>query len=191
MSELVKAVVIGASAGGVEALTALLPGLPKNFPLPIAIVLHVPPDRRSLLVDVFQYRCAMEVREAEDKAEVQPGTIYFAPPDYHLLFETEHSFSLSVDQQVNHSRPSIDVLFESAAEAFGPHLLALLLSGSNADGANGIAKICAAGGSAAVQDPQTAIAPEMPKAGLDACAKAQSMSLHEMAELLQRAGGVR
>jgi two-component system chemotaxis response regulator CheB len=182
------AVVIGASAGGVEALSTLLPGLPADFPLPITIVLHVPPDRRSLLVDVFQYRCAMSVREAEDKEPLQPGVVYFAPPDYHLLFENNRAFSLSVDDPVNYSRPSIDVLFESAAEAFGERVLAILLSGSNADGAHGLSTICEAGGTVAVQDPRTAQAKEMPEAGLKACNTARAMELQELAALLRKAG---
>jgi two-component system, chemotaxis family, protein-glutamate methylesterase/glutaminase len=191
MSDKIDAVVIGASAGGVEALGVLLPALPKEFPLPLAIVLHVPPDRRSLLVDVFQYRCAVTIREAEDKEPVQPGVVYFAPPDYHLLFESPRSFSLSVDEPVNHSRPSIDVLFESAAEAFGRRVMALVLTGSNADGARGIRRICEAGGVVAVQDPGSAGHREMPAAALQACPSAKPLSLAELAALLREAGGAR
>ena len=183
------AVVIGASAGGIEALGVLLPALPRDFSLPVAVVLHVPPDRRSLLVEIFAHRCALSLREPEDKERVQPGVVYFAPPGYHLLFENPGSFSLSVDDQVNHSRPSIDVLFESAAESFGARLLAILLSGSNADGAQGIARVHAAGGGVAVQDPATAPSREMPEAGLRACPEAQVLDLGGLAQLLRGAGG--
>jgi two-component system chemotaxis response regulator CheB len=187
----IDAVVIGASAGGIEALAALLPALPSGYPLPVAIVVHLPPERRSFLVEVFSHRCVLEMREAEDKEEVRAGVVYFAPPDYHLLFEDRRSFSLSVDDLVNHSRPSIDVLFESAALAFGPRLLGVVLSGANADGAQGIRAICNAGGKAAVQDPDTALAREMPKAALAACRTARIVTLQEMKSLLLHAGGPR
>jgi two-component system chemotaxis response regulator CheB len=187
----VDAVVIGASSGGIDVLGTLLPALPRDFPLPVAVVLHVPPDRRSLLVEVFGYRCAIRLKEVDDKDKVERGVVYFAPPDYHLLFEDRTSFSLSVDDPVNHSRPSIDVLFQSAADVLGARVLGILCSGSNADGATGLAAICAAGGVAAVQDPRDATSPEMPSAGLLTCPTALVHGAKGLAQLLRNAGGMR
>ena len=118
-----EAVVIGASAGALEALSVILPSLPADYGLPVIIVVHVPPDKKSLLAELFQAKCGIEVREAEDKEPIRGGTAYFAPPDYHLLVETDKSLSLSDDEPVLFSRPSIDVLFESAADAYGPSLI--------------------------------------------------------------------
>jgi two-component system chemotaxis response regulator CheB len=185
----VDAVVIGASSGGIDALGTLLPALQRDYSLPVAVVLHVPPDRRSLLVEVFAYRCAVRLKEVDDKDKVERGVVYFAPPDYHLLFEDRSSFSLSVDDPVNHSRPSIDVLFQSAADVFGARVLGILCSGSNDDGAAGLAAICAAGGIAAVQDPRDAASPEMPNAGLVACPTALVHGAKGLAQLLRNAGG--
>ena len=113
-----RAVVIGASAGGVQALLALLPSLPADFALPILVVLHVPADRSNVLAPLFASKCALTVKEAEDKEPVEPGVVYFAPSDYHLLVEADGALALSSDELVNYSRPSIDVLFESAADAY-------------------------------------------------------------------------
>ena len=113
-----QAVVIGASAGGVQALSQVLPALPVDFPIPVIVVVHIPPRRDNALVDLFADKCRIPVKEAEDKEPLEPGTIYFAPSDYHLLVEAGGSLALSSDEPVNHSRPAIDVLFESAADAF-------------------------------------------------------------------------
>jgi len=107
-----QAVAIGASAGGVQALLTLLPTLPADFPWPIFIVLHVPADRGNVLAPLFEAKCWLEVKEAEDKETARPGVIYFAPSDYHLLVESNGDLALSSDEAVNYSRPSIDVLFE-------------------------------------------------------------------------------
>ena len=181
-----QAVVIGASAGAVEALSIILPSLPESFRLPIIIVVHVPPDRRSILVDLFRAKCAMFVEEAEDKMPISGGTIYFAPPDYHLLVETDQSLALSSDELVLFSRPSIDVLFESAADAYGAGLIGIVLTGANSDGAAGLAAICASGGLAVIQDPVNAFAPAMPEAALEHCPDARVMSLDAVAEFLKR-----
>ena len=130
-----EAVVIGASAGALEALSVILPSLQKGFRLPVMVVVHVPPDKRSVLVELFQAKCRLPVREAEDKEPISGGTIYFAPADYHLLVELDKSLSLSSDEPVLFSRPSIDVLFESAADAYGSALIAIVLTGANQDGA--------------------------------------------------------
>jgi two-component system chemotaxis response regulator CheB len=128
MSRQVDAVVIGASAGGVEALIKLLGALPKQWRLPVVVVLHLPERRESLLVPVFAQRVPIRVREAADKAPVEPGTLYFAPPSYHLSIERERVFSLSCERPVMWSRPSIDLLMASAADAYGPALAAFCAS---------------------------------------------------------------
>ena len=162
----VHAVVVGASAGGVEALLALLPQLPAGYGVPIVVVLHQAEDRDSTLADVFASRAAMRVRQAGDKEPMEPGTLYFAPPGYHLLLERDRSFALSCDAPLNFSRPSIDVLFESACDALAPHLAAVLLTGANSDGADGLACIGKAGGLTIVQDPAEAPSNDMPLAAI-------------------------
>jgi two-component system, chemotaxis family, protein-glutamate methylesterase/glutaminase len=162
------AVVIGTSAGGIDALMTLFDGLHPPVQAAIIVVLHLPEDHESRLVEVFASRVRVPVREAQPNAAVETGTIYFAPPGYHLLVERERSFSLSCDPPVQFSRPSIDVLFDSCAEAYGPSLAGLVLTGANEDGARGLARIKACGGLAAVQDPQEAAHSPMPQAALNA-----------------------
>jgi two-component system chemotaxis response regulator CheB len=183
-----EAVVIGASSGAVEALSEVLERLPSEFRLPIMIVVHLPADRPSALVDLFRVRCSFEVREAEDKEPVRPAVIYFAPPDYHLLVEVDKSLSLSSDEAVLYSRPSIDVLFESAADAYGPNLIGVVLTGANSDGAAGLRRIWEGGGAALVQSPDTAFSTAMPRAAIAACPAARVMELWEIAEHLISVG---
>ncbi len=152
----IEAVVIGASAGGIEALSILLPALPAESPATFFIVLHLPRDQPSLLVQIFERRCPLVVREAEDKEPAAQGTVYFAAPDYHLLVETGGYLALSADEPVHYSRPSIDVLFESAAEVYRERLLGLILSGANEDGASGLEAVHRAGGVTVVQQPSEA-----------------------------------
>lgn len=180
-----KAVVMGASAGAVEALSTILPSLPAGFGLPIVVVVHVPPDRRSIMADLFQAKCQIAVREAEDKEPLAAGTVYFAPPDYHLLIEVDRSLSLSNDEPVLYSRPSIDVLFESAADAYGPELIAIVLTGANHDGARGLRTVVDAGGTAIVQNPDDAFASAMPEAALAMCPCAHVMQLPAIADYLR------
>lgn len=161
-----EAVVIGASAGGVDALLAVLPGLPSTFSLPIVVVLHVPEGRPSLLAHLFGLRLPIAVREAADKEPIAPATVYFAPPGYHLSVEADRSFSLSCEAPVHFSRPSIDLLMESAADAYGPALAGILLTGANFDGAAGLAKIRQCGGFTVVQNPAQAQVATMPEAAL-------------------------
>lgn len=184
----IQAIVIGASAGAVQALSAILPPLPGDYPLPVMVVVHVPPDRRNALTELFQTRCAMSVREAEDKEPIAPGVIYFAPPDYHLLVETPELLSLSTDEPVLHSRPSIDVLFESAADAFGEALVGVILTGANQDGAEGLKAVAEAGGVAVVEDPASAAASAMPEAALAAWPAARMMSLEAIGAYLRGLG---
>lgn len=182
------AIVIGASAGGGDALFNILPVLPEDYPLPIIVVLHLPPDKESLLAELFGQRSRMAVAEAEDKLPLAPGTIYFAPPNYHLLVERDMTLSLSNEEAVLFSRPSIDVLFESAAEAFGPRLMGIVLTGGNEDGAAGLKAIVARGGQAVVQDPAEAAVPVMPAAVLRACPAAEVLPLDGITKLLQNVG---
>jgi len=180
-----KAVVIGASAGAVEALSVVLPALPPTLSIPVVIVVHLPSDKRSTMVNLFSAKCGILVKEAEDKEPLSGGMIYFAPPDYHVLIEAGGTLSLSSDEPVLFSRPSIDVLFESAADAFGPGLVAVVLTGANQDGAKGACAVTDAGGIALVQDPQTAIASAMPEAAIKACPGARVLSLAVIADFLR------
>ncbi len=162
------AVVVGGSAGALEALDRILPALPTTLPVPVAIVLHMLPGRPSGLVALLAERTAMRVKEAEDKEPLAAGTVYLASPNYHLLVERSGCFALSVDEPVLFSRPSIDVLFDSAADAYGAALCGVLLSGANEDGAEGLRRIHAGGGTTVVQAPHTAPSPQMPRAALAA-----------------------
>ena len=178
------AIVIGCSAGGVEALCTLLPALPAGLRAAVFVVLHLPRERPSLLAGIFQRKCVLDVREAIDKEPVQPATVYLAPPDYHLLIDEGPQTALSADEPVNFSRPAIDVLFESAADVYGGRLLGLVLTGGNHDGAAGLAAVVAAGGSAIVQAPDSAQVSLMPSAALQRNPSSRVLSLGAIAELL-------
>ncbi len=162
----VGAIVIGASAGGVEALATILPGLRPGLPAPVLVVLHLPRERPSLLVEIFGPKCALPVHEAQDKEPLEDGHIYFAPPDYHLLVDEGPRVSLSIDPPVHFSRPSIDVLFESAVDVYRSRLLGIVLTGASHDGAAGLATIHQHGGHTVVQQPDTAYASYMPESAL-------------------------
>ncbi|MBN8419733.1 MAG: chemotaxis protein CheB [Verrucomicrobia bacterium] len=179
-----QALVIGGSAGAVGALMRLLPGLPGSFPLPVFIVLHLPPDDKGSLAALLHSQCQVTVKEAEDKEPATPGVVCVAPANYHLLVEPDFTLSLSQDEPVFFSRPSIDVLFESAADAYGSSLWAVILTGASPDGAAGLKAVHAAGGKTWVQDPATAEAPTMPRAALAACPEARVLSLSELAQEL-------
>jgi two-component system, chemotaxis family, protein-glutamate methylesterase/glutaminase len=181
----IQAIVIGASAGALEALSMILPALPSTYWRPVLVVVHVPPDKKSALIELFQAKCSMRVREAEDKEPIKGGTVYFAPPDYHLLVEKDKSLALSSDEPVLFSRPSIDVLFETAADAYGPALLGVVLTGANQDGSSGMKAVVRSGGAAIVQRPEEAFASAMPEAALAACPTARVLSLEEIAVFLQ------
>lgn len=179
-----RLVAVGASAGAVEALLELLPELPATLPAPVLVVVHVPRDRKSALPALFAARCGVRVAEAEDKIDADAGTVYFAPAGYHLLVERDGRLALSSDELVNLSRPSIDVLFESAAFAFGPRALGIVLSGANADGAHGLALIRQRGGLAWVQDPGTAQVSYMPDAAIAAASPDAVLAPSAMARVL-------
>jgi two-component system chemotaxis response regulator CheB len=179
-----KAIAFGGSIGAIDALIEILPKLPSTFALPVMVVLHISRDAPSLLVDLFSERCAMRVREPDDKEPVQGGVIYFAPPNYHVLVEQEHVFSLSNEDHVNYCRPSINLLFESAADAYERDLIGIILTGSNQDGSTGLKRIADKGGYTVVAQSDDAIMSVMPAAALNACPQAQIMCNSEIVELL-------
>lgn len=173
------AIVIGASAGGVEALQALLSSLPAGFPVPVAVVLHLPRDRPSTIHELLARHCALPVSEALDKQPFHTGVV-LAPPDYHLLIEPDRHLALSVDEPVLFSRPAIDPLFESAAAVFGTRLLAILLTGASSDGSDGMAAVRAAGGTAWIQQPSDARVATMPAAALNHAGADAVLTLNEI-----------
>lgn len=181
---LYEAIVIGTSAGGLGALTLLLEQLPADYPLPLIVVQHRSKDERALLEEVLQPKCTIRIRQAEEKEIILPGNVYFAPADYHLLIEKDRTFSLNCEPPVHYSRPSIDVLFESAADAYGPQLVGILLTGANKDGAAGIEMIRKQGGLTIAQDPETALYPYMPKAAIDTGKVQKILSLENIRHFL-------
>lgn len=183
---LISAVVVGASAGAIEMLGRILPDLPATTPFPIVVVVHLPPRRPSLLVELFAPRCKMAVREARQNQPVSSGTVWFAPPDYHLMIENDRTFAVSLEPPVNFSRPSIDVLFESASDVYGGGLACLVLTGASGDGAEGARAIQRAGGMVVVQDPATAEASLLPESVMERITPDAVLVPDEIAELLQR-----
>lgn len=175
-----KAIVIGTSYGGLEALKVILPQLDEGFPLPLIIVLHIGDHNNDLFIDYMNSVCALEVKEAESHEPIRPGVIYFAPPNYHLLIEDDFTFSLSTDERINFSRPSIDVLFESAAWAYSAGLIGIILTGANSDGAIGLRTIQNLGGLTMVQNPCTSLSPAMPRAALKICPAALRLKLEDI-----------
>ncbi|WP_026732098.1 chemotaxis protein CheB [Fischerella sp. PCC 9605] len=167
-------IVIGTSLGGLDALQIMLRDLPKNFPVPLAIVQHRHKASDDTLGVLLQRYSNLVVKEVEDKEEISPGCVYLAPADYHLLVESMNKavscpyFALSTDAPVTYARPSIDVLFETAADAYAEKLIGVLLTGANQDGVQGLAKIKARGGVTIVEEPSTAFCPVMPKAAIAA-----------------------
>lgn len=180
----VDAIVVGASAGGVEALLKIFAVIGPDFRLPIITVLHLSDERRSQLAQVFQSRLPITVKEADDKEDIAPGTLYFAAPGYHLSVEMDLSLSFSQEERVFHSRPSIDILFASAADAYGPRLAGILLTGANNDGARGLLQIKHAGGLTVVQDPTQAQSRTMPDAALALQTPDYLLPLHDIGQLL-------
>jgi two-component system chemotaxis response regulator CheB len=181
----IEAVVIGASAGGIQALSVVLPALSAQLRSAVFVVLHLPRDRPSVLPEIFGRKCALPVREAEDKEAVVPGTVYFAPTNYHLLLDPGPQLALSADDPVHHSRPSVDVLFESAADIYRERLLGIILTGANEDGASGLAAVHDAGGMTIVQHPDTAESPHMALSALRLRPADWVLPLEGIADLLR------
>lgn len=179
-----EAIVVGCSAGGMQALEAIIPQLPLGLPQAVVVVQHLHPGSGGYLAEFFARCCPLPVKEAEDKEEIRPGVIYLAVANYHLLIERHRSFALSVDDRVRFARPSIDVLFQSAALAYGAKLVGVVLTGANDDGAAGLAAIKARGGVTVVQDPSSAEVGFMPKAALAATSVDHVLPLVDIARLL-------
>ncbi len=183
-----RAIVIGASAGGVLAVRELLAGLPAGLPCALLVVIHLPRGRPSQLVEVMDRAVALPVMEAEDKQPIVAGQVLLAPADYHLMVEDAGHVALSVDAPPLHSMPSIDVLFESAAHVWQHELLAIVLTGASADGAQGAAAVRRAGGRVWVQDPDEAEMPVMPAAALATAGADAVLTLQQMIEQLAGVG---
>ena len=179
-----KIIVMGTSAGGLRALEKILGALPASFTLPIVIVQHRSKESDAL-ADVMSNLVSLPVREAEDKEPIRVPGVYVAPPDYHLMLEPGR-LALSTDEVVNFSRPSIDVMFESAADAYGSGVVAVLLTGANSDGTRGLTRIRSAGGYAIVQDPKTAESAEMPAAAIKEGAVDKVIPLEDISKELIR-----
>jgi two-component system chemotaxis response regulator CheB len=178
-------VAIGTSWGGLDALSRLLPQLPADLGAAVAVVQHRAPGSQGTLEELLGERTTLELVELEDKTPVRPGCLYIAPADYHLLVEREGHFALSTEGRVQYSRPSADVLFETAAEAYGERLLALVLTGANADGAAGLLSVKEHGGTAVVQDPEEAEMSAMPRAAIAAAEPDAVLPLAGIADLLR------
>lgn len=179
-----QAVAIGASAGGTNALQKILPFLPADFPLPIVIAQHLHPLQDGAAIIHYSGGCALTVKDADEKESIRPGFVYFAPPNYHLLIEDERTFSLSIDSKVHFTRPSVDVLFESAADAYGAGLIGIVLSGANQDGAAGLLRIKQRGGLTIAQDPQDAEISYMPQAAIEIASPEHILSANAICKFL-------
>jgi two-component system chemotaxis response regulator CheB len=176
-----RILVIGGSAGSLEALLQFLPALKNDIPFSIVIVLHRKNAAGSMLTNLLQSRTQIPVREIEDKEKMLPSVIYVAPADYHVLIEKDDHFSLDVSEKINYSRPSIDVSFETAADVFGQGAAALLLSGANADGTEGLKCIREKGGKVLVQQPSSAEVSYMPQQALKEIKPDAILSTEEIA----------
>jgi two-component system, chemotaxis family, protein-glutamate methylesterase/glutaminase len=178
-----KLIVVGSSWGGMRAVGCLLESLPADFPVPLVVAQHRPAGREELLEHVLARSSQLKVVPATDKEPVLAGHVYVAPADYHLLVEPGH-LALSTDDYVQFARPSIDVLFESAAASYGERVIGVLLTGANEDGAAGLAQIASAGGYTVVQDPATADRPEMPAAAVALGAARRVLELERIGAFL-------
>ncbi|MGP1716767.1 MAG: chemotaxis protein CheB [Methylophilus sp.] len=184
----IEAIVVGASAGGIEAMMHIFCPLPPNYPLPIISVIHMPDNHDSHLAEVFQQWTRIKVEDAEDKASIRKGRLYFAPAGYHLLIEEDATFSLSCEMPVNYSRPSIDLMMQSAAQAYGKGLLGILLTGANLDGAMGMQSVKQHGGVTIVQAPSEAKSGTMPKEAIKLQTPDLIQGLTEIKNMLLRLG---
>jgi two-component system chemotaxis response regulator CheB len=179
-------IAVGTSVGGLHALIALLGELPSTFPLPIVVVQHRTPDARSGLAELLQSHMHVTVVEADDKEAIAPGHVYLAPADYHLLIEPDRTLALSTEGPVHYARPSIDVLFESAAEVYRESLIGVVLTGASADGARGAQLIKACGGYLLVQDPATAESRVLPDAVLSTVKADDVAPIERLAAILRQ-----
>jgi two-component system, chemotaxis family, protein-glutamate methylesterase/glutaminase len=180
-----RAVVVAVSTGGVDALRSVLPALPATFPLPVLVVIHIAAASGDGLARLLDAASPMRIKEADEGEPAAPGTVYLAPPGYHLLMELDGRMALALDPPVNFARPSADVLFESACACYGAALIGVVLTGAGSDGAAGLARIGAAGGYTIVQDPASATMDSMPRAALARRAPDRVATLGELPALLQ------
>lgn len=176
---------IGGSAGSLEVIMQLLPALQKDFPMAVIIVLHRK-SGESMLAELLNDKTVLKVKEAEEKDAIEKGTIYIAPADYHLMIEQDKTLSLDFSEKINYSRPAIDVTFETAADAYGSSVAAILLSGANADGTDGLLQIKKAGGLTIVQDPKDASVAYMPQQAIERVRVDYVVSTKEMATLVNQ-----
>jgi len=160
------AIVVGVSSGGLNAMKIMFSLLPREFSIPIVIVQHIGAQSENIWVQLLKDKCKLEIKEADEKEIIEIGKIYIAPPNYHLLIEQDKTFTLTVDERVNYARPSIDVLFETAAEAYQNKLIGIVLTGSNNDGSKGLKRIKEYGGLTIVQQPDTAESSLMPASAI-------------------------
>jgi two-component system, chemotaxis family, protein-glutamate methylesterase/glutaminase len=172
--------VVGTSWGGLAALRELVSCLPPDLPLPVVMIQHRHKMSDDALPRLLQDRTSLNVCEVEDKMPIEPGRLYVAPADYHVLIEPDSYFTLSVEEPIRYSRPSIDLTFMSAADAFGGRTIGVVLTGANADGAAGLKRIAERGGATLIQEPVTAESPTMPSAALEAVPKARVMILSQI-----------
>jgi two-component system, chemotaxis family, protein-glutamate methylesterase/glutaminase len=179
-----EAIVVGVSAGGLNAMKIMFSLLPANFEVPIIIVQHVSPRSDNQWIELLNEKSKLRIKEADEKEKIKKGFIYVAPANYHLLIEKDKTFSLTIDERVSYARPSIDVLFETAADAYKDKLIGIVLTGSNNDGTNGIKTIKEVGGLTIVQDPKTAEYPFMPASAIDVIKPDYILPLEEIIDLL-------
>jgi len=184
-------VVIGASVGGLEAVSQLLAQLPSDFALPVVIAQHRAPAPDGDIAAIWQRVTALHVADAEDKAPIEPGRVYVAPADYHLLVESRDGFALSTDPPVLWARPSIDVLFESASDVYGDKVIGVILTGASADGSQGLKAVRARGGCALVQDPLTAECAVMPQAAIGAAGVNHVLPVQDLGRIVAALAGHR
>lgn len=179
-----EAIVIGVSSGGMNVMKKIFTQLPKEFSIPIIIVQHIGSHSENVWIQLLNDKSNLEIKEADEKEIIENGKVYVAPANYHLLIERNKTFSLSIDDRVNYARPSIDVLFESAAEAYKNKLIGLILTGSNNDGSAGLKRIKEGGGLTIVQDPETAESYFMPASAIALYKPDYILNLEEIIKLL-------
>ena len=179
-----EAIVIGVSSGGMNAMKVMFSLLPKDFNTPIIIVQHISAHSDNLWIKLLNDQNNLSIKEADEKENIEYGKVYIAPPNYHLMIEKDKTFSLTIDERVNFARPSIDVLFESAAEAYKDKLIGVVLTGSNNDGTNGIKRIQECGGLTIIQNPETAESSYMPRSAIAAIKPDYILSLEDIIQLL-------
>ncbi len=186
MEQRCEVLIIGGSAGSLEVLLKVLPALKTDLAFAIILVLHRKSGKDSMLTELLSHKTEIPVKELEEKEKMKAGTIYIVPPNYHLLIENDHTFSLDASEKVNFSRPSIDVTFESAAEVFEEKLTCMLLSGSNQDGTKGLLKVKEYGGMAVVQQPESAKVPYMPEYAIAEVETDAVLRTEEMADYINQ-----